>query len=303
MDTSDSICLAQPSLGTFVEVAAAGAAPCDLQDAIDEAFGAVAQVHRLMSFHDSQSDVGRLNREAFACAVAVHPWTYQVLETALELHHRSAGLFDITIAPLLQKRGLLPRSVNDPDPSVERTTAAFAVELLDGYRVRYCDPRVRIDLGGIAKGFAVDRALEVLRERGCVRGLVNAGGDLAAFGTKPELVQIRNPSDPRRTLCQVEICNAALASSARLFDPLQFSHVGDCAVYDPNTGMQVRAVAGATICAPCCTLADALTKVVMIAAEAATRPLKQYRASALLVLESGDVWITPDWQDAVRLAA
>lgn len=303
MDTSDSICRAQPVLGTFVEVAAAGAASCDLQDAIDEAFGAVAQVHRLMSFHDPQSDVGRLNCEAFACAVAVHPWTYQVLETALELHRRSAGLFDITIAPLLQKRGLLPRSMNDPNPIVEWTTVADAVELLDGHRVRYRDPRVRIDLGGIAKGFAVDRALEVLRERGFVRGLVNAGGDLAAFGAKPELVHIRNPNDPCRPLCQVELCNAALASSARIFDPLQSSDIGECAVNDPSTGRQVCAVAGATICAPFCTVADALTKVVMIAGEGATGPLKQYRASALLVLEFGDVWITPDWPDAVRPAA
>jgi len=180
---------------------------------------------------------------------------------------------------------------------------ADPVELLDGHRVRYRDPRVRIDLGGIAKGFAVDRALAVLRERRCVRGLVNAGGDLAAFGAKPELVHIRNPHDPRRPLCQVEICNAALASSARLFDPLQFSDIGECAVSDPITGRQVNAVAGATICAPLCMVADALTKVVMIAGEGATGPLKQYRASALLVLESGNVCITPDWQDAVRLAA
>jgi thiamine biosynthesis lipoprotein len=65
----------------------------------------------------------------------------------------------------------------------------------------------------------------------------------------------------------------------------------------------VRGIVGATVRAPCCMIADALTKVVMIAGEASEHLLQRYRASALFVLESGDVWITPDWQDAVRLAA
>jgi len=303
MSTSDSICRAQPLLGTFVEIAASGAARCDLQKAIDEAFAAVAQVHRLMSFHDPESDASRLNREAFARAVPVHAWTYQVLETAVEFHRHSAGLFDITVAPLLQKRGLLPRGANDPDPIMESTTATDAIELFADGRVRYRHPRIRIDLGGIAKGFAVDRAVEVLREHGLTRSLVNAGGDLAAFGRHLDLVHLRNPTNARRLLCQVEISNAALASSGRVFDPLQAAGTGDCAVFDPNTQRPVRVIAGATVRAPCCMSADALTKVVMIAGERAQGVLKHYRASALLVLETGDVWITPDWQDAVRLAA
>ena len=221
MDSSDSICRAQPLLGTIVEIAASGAAACGLQDAVDEAFGAVAQVHRLMSFHDAESDVSRLNREAFARAVPVHAWTFEVLETALELHRRSAGLFDVAIAPLLQNWGLLPRSANDIEPIVEKTISTDQIELLAGRRVRYRDPRVRIDLGGIAKGFAVDRALEVLREHGLLHGLVNAGGDLAAFGVEPETIHIRHPNDACRPLCLVEICNTALASSGRLFDPLK----------------------------------------------------------------------------------
>ncbi len=300
MDTSDSVRRAQPLLGTFVEIGATGA-PCDLQEAIDDAFGAVAQVHRLMSFHDMHSEVSSLNREAFARAIRVHPWTYQVLETALELNRRSAGLFDITVAPLLQDRGILPRSLNEPE--VKWTITANAIELLPDFYVRYHDSCVKIDLGGIAKGFAVDRAVEVLREHGLVGGLVNAGGDLAAFGPQSESVHVRHPMNKSRLLCKVEICNAALASSGLLFEPLQGVESENCAVFDPITQQPVRSIVGATICAPCCTIADALTKVVMIVGEQAKGLLQQYRASALMVLESGDVWITPDWQDAVRLAA
>jgi thiamine biosynthesis lipoprotein len=294
MDTSSSIRRAQPLLGTFVEIAAAGAPPCALERAIDKAFRVVAQVHRLMSFHEPKSDVSRLNRQAFGRPLRVHAWTYKVLETALEIYRPSSGLFDITVAPLLQQHGLLPGSMNGRKPNMKWITGAAAVELLDGHCVRYNDPRVRIDLGGIAKGFAVDRALAALREHDLVRGLVNAGGDLAAFGVEPELIHVRDPNDARRSICQIEICNAALASSGRLIDPHKLSNTGESAVVDPRNGRQVHAIAGATVRAPSCMVADALTKVVMITGQRAVELLQQYKASAFLFLESGDVWVTPD---------
>ena len=303
MDISASVRRKQPLLGTFVEIAAAGAARGDLQEAVDDAFAAVADVHRLMSFHDPESDVSRLNREAFAGAVSVHAWTYQVLETAIALNRESSGVFDVTVAPLLQQHGLLPRGAGDAAPAGERTAASGAVELLGDRRVRYRHPGTAIDLGGIAKGFAADLALEVLCGRGLLRGLVNAGGDLAAFGPEPEVVHIRHPANAGRVLGWAAISNAALASSGRTFDLLQLAEAGECAVFDPMTQTPVRGIVGATVRAPCCMIADALTKVVMITGEAAENLLQRYRASALFVLESGDVWITPDWQDAVRLAA
>lgn len=303
MDISDSVRRTQPLLGTFVEIAASGADRSDLQQAVDEAFAAVAKVHRLMSFHDPQSEVSRLNREASARAVPVDAWTYQVLEMALELYRQSAGVFDVTVAPLLQERGLLPRGADDPGPAAERTVAAGAIELLSHGRVRFRHPGIRIDLGGIAKGFAVDRALDVLRQYGLMRGLVNAGGDLAAFGPDPELVHIRHPANAGRLLGSAVLASAALASSGRAIDLLQFAQAGNCAIFDPVTQRPVHSIIGATVRAPCCMIADALTKVVMIAGERAESLLRRYRANALFVLESGDVWITPDWQDAVRLAA
>jgi FAD:protein FMN transferase len=302
MDIPNSIRRARPLLGTFVEIAASGEAGCNLQEAIEAAFGAVAQVQALMSFHDAGSDVSRLNREASVDAVLVHAWTYQVLQAAVAMHRESAGIFDVTIAPLLQKRGLLPCDQLD---SANRHTAGAGdvIELLADRRVRYRRPGVNIDLGGIAKGFAVDRALDALREHGVEAGLVNAGGDLAAFGATPQRVHLRDPTDAGRLLCQVGLDNAALASSGRRCDPFRSADIGVCAVVDPRTDRQVDAVAGATVRASSCMFADALTKMVMIAGGQAEYLLRRYHASALFVLESGDVWITPDWQNAVRLAA
>src|SRR5207237_9950879 len=111
---SDKVRRARPLLGTFVEIEAAGAAKSKMDAAIDAAFEAVAQVHRLMSFHQDDSDVSRLNREAWLRPVKVHAWTFRVLEAAVELHRRSNGIFDIAVAPTLQNMGLLPRLEGDP---------------------------------------------------------------------------------------------------------------------------------------------------------------------------------------------
>src|SRR5258706_9182134 len=99
----DSIRRARPLLGTFVEIFASGASAAELEAAVEAAFGAIAEVHRLMSFHDADSDVSRLNRETSATAIEVHPTTFKVLETAIEVHHPSEGLFDITTPAALPK--------------------------------------------------------------------------------------------------------------------------------------------------------------------------------------------------------
>jgi thiamine biosynthesis lipoprotein len=253
-----------------------------------------------MSFHDADSDVSHLNHAASTRAVRVDPWTFQVLETAIDLNRRSAGMFDITIAPVLQNMGLLPRQ-RDDEPSIPMKMRA--IELRPDGHVRFLHPQVGIDLGGIAKGFAVDRAINVLRDHGMSQGLVNAGGDMAGFGPEPHSVYIRDPRSPGRALSCVALNNEALASSGGCFDPFQSSDVTASAIIDPDTQEPVYAIHGATVRAQSCLFADALTKIVMIGGESSISLLKQYGASALLVSADSGVQVTPNWQDAAHLAA
>ena len=294
---------ARPLLGTFVEIAVAGARPVEMEAAVEEAFTAVATVHRLMSFHDEASDISRLNRSAFDHPVAVHRWTFEVLDAALEFHRRSAGVFDIGVAPALQALGLLPRRDGEtPLPSAVAKDAD-AIALLSDGTVRFCDCAVRIDVGGIAKGYAVDRAVEVLRHCGMGEGVVNAGGDLAVFGPHPHAIHIRDPRRPQRPMCEVGLRDTALASSAGRFDPLASSEPVASAVIDPRSGAPVHGVVGATVRAPTCVVADALTKIVMATGEGAGPLMESYGASALFVTAAGGVHVTADWQDGVHLAA
>ena len=294
---------ARPLLGTFVEIRSAGPTRVATEPSIEAAFAAIERVHRLMSFHDADSDVGRLNRGAHDCAVAVDPWTYRVLQTALDLYRRSDGVFDIALGPALQRLGLLPGNPEDAAGARAETATSTAIELLPRYHVRFHHPALKIDLGGIAKGSAVDRAIDVLRGRDQSSGLVNAGGDLAAFGASGERIDIRDPRHPGRSLCQVAIANAALASSARRFDPLQCGDAFSSTTIDPTTGAPVVEFAGASVCAPSCIIADALTKIVLISGKKAAALLKTHEASALIVSAAGDVRITPKWQNVLRAAA
>jgi thiamine biosynthesis lipoprotein len=299
---SNRIRRARPLLGTFVEVQVGGAPQAEMNAAIEAAFEAVANVHNLMSFHESGSDVSRVNAEASARPVRVHPWTFRVLQAALDLHRLSAGAFDIAVAPRLQQLGLLPRHRDHRTWLAPSQATTEAIELLPGERVRFKSSGTRIDLGGIAKGFAVDRAIDVLRSAAIPTALVNAGGDLAAFGPSPHTVAVRDPRDPRRLMCRIVLGNEALASSGRYFDPFGSSEPVSSAVIDPSSQKPSHAALGATVRAPSCMLADALTKVVMLAGPSATALLDHYRAGALVVSAGGIVRMTRDLQSTVCLA-
>jgi thiamine biosynthesis lipoprotein len=191
----------------------------------------------------------------------------------------------VTVAPELQALGVLPRAV-DETPIATRPRTERAIELLSGHRVRFGEPGIRIDLGGIAKGFAVDRAIDVLTGAGIPGGLVNAGGDLASFGPDGHRVHLRDPRDPRGVLGAVTVKDAALATSGGPFDPFVGIRAHRSAVVDPR-----------------CAVADALTKVVMIGGERSLAVLDHYGASAIFSLPDGALTMTSDWADALQLVA
>jgi thiamine biosynthesis lipoprotein len=314
---------ARPLLGTVVEIAATAPDRARGDRAIDEAFAAVARVHRLMSFHAPESDVSRLNRGAAGALVRVHPWTHEVLTAAAEFRRSSAGLFDVTIAGHLQARGVLPcepsplrhaptcsgrprrangvggsallADVDGPDEPAHDEMERIA--LLRDNKVRVSSPDVRIDLGGIAKGFAVDRAVQVLRAHGIARGLVNAGGDLFAFGA-PHAVDLRDPRRSAALLGRIVLADQAVASSAR-----PMPGAAPSLVVDPRTGCAARAAVGATVLARDAITADALTKLVLLLGREAAPILARYGARALFVAPDGVVHVTDDWPEALGHAA
>ncbi len=243
---------ARPLLGTIVEIEAAGLSEPPLERAVNAAFEAVARVHKLMSFHDPLSDLARLNRHAPFQPVSVHRWTSKVLQQARMLFDATRGLFDCAVGHELMQRGLLPS-----EGLAHAKSGSFAaVEHLGGDQFRYSAP-ISIDLDGIAKGFAVDRATATLRAHGVREALVNAGGDIRVIGPSAQPIYIRCPGSENRVVRAGLLRNAAIATSSALATIVRSD------VERPTPVVSNRDHCAYSVIARTCVLADALTKVLV----------------------------------------
>jgi thiamine biosynthesis lipoprotein len=241
---------ARPLLGTIVDLACDGT-PND----VTAAFAVMEKVHQLMSYFDSTSDVSRINRDAVRRRVPVHPWTWRVLQRALDFSRETDGVFDITAA-----------HSNDGDWRDIALEANCAV--------RFCRP-VIVDLGGIAKGFAVDRAVETLKKRKAGSGIVNAGGDIRVFGSMRHEIHLRSPTSPMQFCGALQLRDRAIATSATYFAPR--------ALINGKTHLVVTDLLSVTVAAHDCMTADALTKIVFPLRERARPLLTRHHADALLL--------------------
>jgi thiamine biosynthesis lipoprotein len=229
------------ALGTFVAVEAEAPEESSAERAIGAAFAALATVETLMHPTRAGSDLARLAGCEPGSRVRLDPWTHELLELCARLHRSSGGRFD----------PCLPCSAGRL-PDLDLTERPFA-----HVRMALC-----IDLGGIAKGFAVDRALDAMRIAGCTGGLVNAGGDLAAFGARAHRIVCRTAVG--HTV--VELRDAALATS-------EVGHVG--ASQPPEHRGHYHGVDGTpaargavTVIAASAAVADGLTKCLLLATAA-----------------------------------
>lgn len=251
---------ARPLLGTYVEITLdAPGAPYPAQ-AFETAFAEIGRIHHLMSWHAPDSDVGRINRTPPGHWLDIDPCTAAVLHTARMLWQRSGGLFDITCERHLRACGVLP--ADSSGRAVARSGGMADLELDDGARVRLHRP-LTVNLDGIAKGYAVDRAVAVLQAQGVRTGCVNAGGDLRLFGPAPQAVWLRDPRQPTRLWSLGEHREIALATTGSYF--LGAAAEVPSAVIHPASGQAVTLPGSITVTAPRCMHADALTKVAALA--------------------------------------
>jgi FAD:protein FMN transferase len=233
------------------------------QAAIEAAYAAIRDVEQRMHPHRDGSDLARINSARLHTPIEIHRETWQLLQLARRLHDLTSGVFD----PCVPSR---PGRLRD-------------IELQAG-RVLVCHAPVELDLGGIAKGHAIDRAIETLRELGCSAGLVNAGGDLRVFGERAETVLLRRSgatvsgsNSAGATYTQLQLRDAALAVSDLDGTDRPPEHQG----YYNRTGQApVRRYAAVT--ARTAAAADALTKCLLLCSdECAARALRELEAQSL----------------------
>ncbi len=266
---------ARPLLGTFVEIGLHGPNPV----VFDEAFARVEKIHQCMSAHSAESDLAKIAREAHLGWVTVDAATAEVIRFSLKWAEASDGAFDPVRAGVeLVLSGRRPWfSTQLPDRA-----ATWRDLKIDGSQVRAVRP-LALDLGGVAKGYAVDLASEVIATHGC-SGVVNAGGDLRFVGAKERTAFVKKP-DPEGGLFELrEIPFPALATTGSY----AFSEYGgNPDLIDSTQGKPVSSGISITVFAGSCILADALTKVVLNLPEARAAALLGKSGCRALILESG----------------
>jgi thiamine biosynthesis lipoprotein len=291
-------------MGTLVEISIVGRDEDKATAAINDAFAEMERIEKLMSRWIPESEVSRINRWAGVKAVKVSAEVLEVIQRAREISKASGGYFDISVGGLLDlwgfetSEGRVPAKVE-----VEQAlqSVGYGAIVVDGEASTVELRRgMRIDLGGIAKGYAVGRAYEVLRSRGYENMIVNAGGDMRVGGRKPKgpwVIGIQDPRDRSRILASFDVGDISVATSGdyeRYFeaDGVRYHHL-----LNPFTGYPGRQCRSVTIQAKDAVTADALaTAVFVMGPEEGLRLVEATEGvEGLIVSADGEIIQSHNW--------
>lgn len=272
-------------LGTFVDIHVY--VPNKMQHAIEwvhvaisKAYQVIEEIQFLMSFHDKSSALNQLNATAHLNAVQTHPWVYAILQRAQKIHDYSNGLFDCSIAPILVDYGFLPAHHAHENRVFLRASQQDMI-LLPDHKILFKQP-LCLDLGGIAKGFAVDLAIHCLRQQGITNAVINAGGDLRVMGNIEEPIYIRNPVQPQQVQYLGRLSEGAMATSGSYFATKNHHHQQVSHLIHPLTQQSMITEKSFTVIAPQAWLADALTKVLVLSQNTHHECFKRFGAQGLI---------------------
>ncbi|MCB2107604.1 MAG: FAD:protein FMN transferase [Rhodobacteraceae bacterium] len=262
-------------MGTYFSVTLLDTAPSRANDEIlGAAFSVVDILDRQMSNYRPDSELSRVNDFAGRGQIQVQANLYEILLTSELFRASSAGAFDVTIGALVDAWGFYsPRTASIPEGGVIaralESVGEGRLKLRAAKRTVELKSGTRLDLGAVAKGYAVDRAIAVLRERGAAAAMVDLGGTVGVIGSKadgePWSIGIRHPAG-NGLIGKIRIARGAVSTSGnyeRFFiqDGKRFSHL-----IDPRTGWPVAGVMSVTVVAPSATTADALSTAAYVRA-------------------------------------
>jgi thiamine biosynthesis lipoprotein len=291
---TDGIMGTRITVELWADSAAAG------NELIEAVLTEMRNVDASMSTYRPSSEVSLVNDRAARENVPISPELFGLLTTSLEYSKVTEGAFDITYASVGYlydfRHNVRPdsRQIADALPGID-----YRHVLLDPKTrtVHFSRPGVRIDLGGIGKGYAVDRSIALLQARGVAHALVTAGGDSRIIGDRfgqPWIVGIRHPDRKDEVIARIPLEDAALSTSGdyeRYFDEngVRYHHI-----IDPKTGDSARKVRSATIIGPTATRTDGLSKTAFVLG--AERAIEIYNRmddiDAVLVKPDGQVLYT-----------
>jgi thiamine biosynthesis lipoprotein len=283
-------------MGTIFEIAAYDQSSEHASRAIEKAFQEIVRLDDLLSNYKPDSALSSLNRSAHFHAEQVPSDLYRVIDQSVQFSRLSDGKFDISIAPLVNLWKAALRGDGTPSRAQQdevRSCVGYQkIELLPPDRISFRSPCLQVDLGAIGKGYAVDRAAEVLRALGIRNALINAGGStIFAMGSPPEqtgwLVHLRDPSnkiDP-----QVMLKDGSVSTSEQTA-PSLLGNDSAGHIIDPDTGMPLKTVFAVSAVSKTASASDALSTTLLL--------LGPERGKVLIksMADVSAIWISHDAQ-------
>lgn len=261
-------------MGTFAHILVIADSPQQGHSAIEAAFAEIRDIESRMSDYDPNSLLSQVNREAFAAPVPVDDDLFEVLAASLHYSRLSGGAFDISVGPVVQlwRQAKITGQAPTPEQLQQAQQAVGWQNLMlddDPRTVRFAKDGMFLDLGGIAKGFAVDKALDILRTAGLKGGMVDIGGNLRCFGMPPHnathwLIGLQDPIHPENVLLRLKMDDRAVATSGDyqrfvIIDGQKHSHI-----VNPATADSARDLSSVTIITDTAMAADALATAVSV---------------------------------------
>lgn len=237
----------------------------------------VSRFDAMLSIFDESSIVSRINNNSKKSVVEVSPDLLRLTKKAKEYFILTQGAFDVTVEPLTEIWGFGPKEEMHPDIGTIQNILDYVgldkIELNErGKTLLFKDPRIRMDFGGLAKGYAVDKAAKIFKRRGITKGLINIGGDLYCLGTKSDnkdwAIGIKDPENKDKILAFLQVSDKAIATSGSyenfyIYNTKSYGHI-----IDPRSGYPVsNNLISATIIADDCTTADALATAIFVLGE------------------------------------
>ncbi len=257
-------------MGTSVSVELWGEDEARSRQLIAAVLAEFQRLDLMMNPWNPASELARINREAGRAAVVTTPEILWVVERALYYSRLSEGAFDISFASVGQHYDY--RQGRAPGAAViarDRENIDYlAIELdQDAGSIRFAKAGLQVDLGGIAKGYAVDRGIDILRRAGVESAVISAGGDsriLGDLGDRPRTIGIRHPRNKNEYAVMIPLADTAISTSG---DYERFFMQGEVRVHhilNPDTGRSVQGLQSASVLAPLAVDSDALSTTVFV---------------------------------------
>ncbi len=300
----------RPSMYTVVSITVVGTSDDQARKVIDASYAELDRLAALLNFYSDKSEISLINRNAGVAPVKVSPDTLDIIEKAVYVSEMTDGAFDVTVGPLVKLWDMEKKIVPDKKAIAEAMQRVGYKNIMidkSASTVFLKKSGAQIDLGGIIKGYAADKVVQLLKQNGIQAGIVAVGGEVRSFGKKPDgtawVVGIQNPRQKGpndEVVATVELSDKATSTSGdynKYFekDGVRYHHL-----LDPKTGFPSKNCGSVTVIANNATTSDGFSKIFILGPDKGLEVAKKVGFEAVFIGCDGKISMSDSLKNRIR---